>query len=107
MIQSEIIKGCSKCKCTNSIRFYCQDCIDEIKKNLAIQIFDELYFGDSNIIVIGERPCLQTLNFGGTKLLKHKYLVEFCNNYLDYFLKLSSKYTDGERGRVTNESKDK
>lgn len=101
----KVINECSKCKSYNNALFYCQDCVNEIKKNQAIQIFDSLYFGNTNIIVIGETPCLQTLNHGGTKILKHKYLVKFCNNYLDYFLKLASKYTDGERGKVENEKK--
>jgi hypothetical protein len=72
--------------------------IEDIKKELATEIFDRLYFGDDNIIIIGETPCLQTLNHGGVKMLKHEALIHFLENFNERFHNLAWEYTDGERG---------
>lgn len=72
--------------------------IDDIKKAFALEIFDRLYFGDDNIIVIGETPCLQTLNHGGIRMLKHDALVHFLEVFNERFHNLAWEYTDGERG---------
>lgn len=73
--------------------------IEDIKKKLAIEIFDRLYFGDDNIVVVGETPCLQTLNHGGIKILKHEALTHFLEIFMKRFSELAYEYTDGERGR--------
>lgn len=98
MIRTEYSQKCERCK-TFDHNMYCKECVDKMMIDHAIEIFDKLYFGDSNLIIIGETPCLQTLNPFGEMILKHKYLQEFNRNFMKYFLRLAFHYTKGERGK--------
>ena len=70
----------------------------DVRKEVSIEIFDRLYMGDTNMIIIGETPCLQSLSNGGIDILKHKTLKHFLENFMKKFYELAYEYTDGERG---------
>jgi hypothetical protein len=74
---------------------------DEDMQRLAVEIFDELYFGNLNIVALGApeiNPCLQSLCHSGCDLLKAAPLREHVRAFIKHFNVVSHKYTAGQRG---------
>lgn len=67
---------------------------EQIRREVAEEIFSRLYFGDSNILVVGEGQTLQEFNHGGVDILKCKYVKEGLKSFIERFLALKKEYCD-------------